>query len=509
MHMAACKPLSTDEGLTMTDAQTNLTDAAPDRPLPWLRIHRMPLRALGWRRLILGGRLSDTGRLPRYIAIFLMGASGLWAPIVGYLTTAPLQYSSHASLILPGSGASASVNLNDIGQASSYANSAFSNGSVSPTETYKRLLGADRILDAAAKTLDLDMKRLNAPRVTLVDQTSLMHIEVKSYSPEAAQRYGDALLAAFFTEIDALRADEIQTREDSGTGAMEDYTRSVEETRARISELQERSGLESIDQYRDQVAANDALKQRLRALAGEVENQGNKVRALETALDLPPNSAAVTLKLYADAQYLAMLDDVATQAAEFANIRSTYGSRHPVRVAAQSSFDDVQYAARARAMEVTGFSEEQLIGLDRAPEGQRASLLSDLVRENAQLAGLQRELETLTVQVADESRRLEGLARIAAELEDMQRDFAVAEAVFASAIARTESSKTDVYASYPLIQVLENPSLPDSPSSPRRTLALAAGIAATLMLIVGLTLAWIRKPIISRLLTEPNTPDAV
>ena len=84
----------------------------------------------------------------------------------------------------------------------------------------------------------------------------------------------------------------------------------------------------------------------------------------------------------------------------------------------------------------------------------------------------------------------------------------MAEAVFASAIARTESSKNDVYASYPLIQVLENPSLPDAPSSPRRKLAIAAGVAATLMLLIGLTLAWIRKPIVSRLLVAPKDQNA-
>jgi len=156
---------------------------------------------------------------------------------------------------------------------------------------------------------------------------------------------------------------------------------------------------------------------------------------------------------------------------------------------------------------VTGLSPDELQGLDRAPEGQRAALLSELVREDARRAGLARELATLSSQVAAESARLGALSAIAAELEDRQRDFAVAEAVFASAIARTESTKTDVYASYPLIQVLENPSLPEHPSSPRRKLSLAAGITATFLLLIGLGLAWVRKPLISRLLVAPSAQD--
>lgn len=472
----------------------------------WIEICRNPPQSLGWRRILVGGRLSDLGRLPRYLAVFLLGASALWAPIMGYLATAPERFSSHASLILPGSGASASVNLKDIGQASSYANSAFSNGSVSPTETYKRLIGADRILDATAEKLGLSRHALEQPRVTLVDQTSLIHIEVRSGSAEDAQRYGEALVAAFFNEVDQLRNDELQTRENSGVFAIEDYTRSVRATRAAITELQQRSGLANTSQYRDQLAALDDLRQDLNRLEGELGNQAEKVAALEAALNLPPNSAAITLKLYADMPYLALLEDVSAQATALAQAAASYGSRHPTRIKAQEAYDAARETALARAADVTGLDVTALKSLDRAPEGQRAALLGELVRENALRAGLDRQHETISKRIEAESARLSALAGLAAELEDRQRDFAVAEAVFASAIARSESTKTDTYASYPLIQVLENPSLADRPSSPRRKLAMAAGIAATFLLLVGLVMAWIRKPLITRLLKSPEQP---
>lgn len=470
----------------------------------WIAICRKPLLNIGWRRLLTGGRLSDLGRLPRYAAVFLLGASALWAPIMGYLATAPQKFSSYASLILPGSGASASVNLKDIGQASSYASSAFSNGSVSPTETYKRLIGADRILDTTAESLGLSRQALENPRVTLVDQTSLIHIEVKSGTAEEAQKYGEALIAAFFNEVDQLRNDELKTREDSGVLAIEDYTLSVRATRAAISELQQRSGLTNTSQYRDQIGALDDLKQELTSLEGELGNQVEMVASLEAALGLPPNSAASTLKLYADAPYLALLDDVSEHASVLAQAVASYGARHPTRIKAQQAYDAARETALARAAEVTDLDTISLQGLDRAPEGQRAALLSELVRENARRAGLERQHETISKRIDSESVRLSALAGMAAELEDRQRDFAVAEAVFASAIARTESTKTDTYASYPLIQVLENPSLPDRPSSPRRKLAIAAGIAATFMLLVGLAMVWIRKPLISRFLKTPD-----
>ena len=106
--------------------------------------------------------------------------------------------------------------------------------------------------------------------------------------------------------------------------------------------------------------------------------------------------------------------------------------------------------------------------------------------------------------------RRAALLEPATRLKDLQRDFAVAEAVFASAIARGQTSRSDRFASYPLVQVLEDPSLPEHPSSPRRKLAIAAGGAATIFLIIGLSLGWLRRPLIDRLLAErPATEHAV
>lgn len=467
-----------------------------------LRVVRRPVRDLSFARILSGGRVADFGRLPRYVALFALLASGLWAPIVGYLATTPERYSSHASLILPGSGASASVNLNNIGQASSYANSAFANGSISPTQTYKRLIGADRILKAAAESLGFEKERLPKPRITLVDQTSLIHIEVKGASPDEARAYGNALLAAFFEEIDALRADEIATRESSGLEAIEEYNKSVEDTRAAINALQEASGLNSAEQFRTRVNESDALGRKIRDLAAARDLQAHKVASLEETLGLRASTAAATLKIYADTTYLTLLDDLAVQSAKLAQARVAYGVQHPKRRAIQAEYDAIQEALFERASTVTGLKAQELSGLDRAPEGQRASLLGVLVREQAVLSGLVEQSQSLSREHEAETERLAQLAPIAAELEDKQRDFDVAEAVFASAIARSEATKTDVFASYPLVQVLENPSEPERPSSPNRKLSLAAGIAGTLMLIVAFVLAWVRRPIIDKVVSR-------
>ena len=473
--------------------------------MPFSTPQTAPTRGRWIRRAFMGGKLSDLGRLPRYIAFALLGCGLIWVPITGYLKTAPLSYKSYTSLILPGSGASASLNLNGIGQASSYANSAFASNAVSPTETYKRLLNADRILKAASMALGVEQSQLGRPRIQLVDQTSLIHVEITGGSPIEAQARGEAIIAAFFTELDALRSDEVSTREDSGLQAISDYRDSVARTRGNIANLQDTSGLLSVAQYDVLLDRHLTLEAQIQERTARLDDKVAAIVELENQLGLDVANAAATLKLFADGAYVAMLQEISKFEAELAEANAHYGVLHPKVQSARDSRDTALAAARRLGSAITGLNEEQMTQLDLAPQGVRADLLAQLIRMDAERAGAQEELATLHERIAASQADINAKATAAAELQDLERDFSVAEAVFASAIARAQSSKADVYASYPLVQVLENPSLPDRPSSPNRKLALVAGVAATMMLLLGLAMGWVRLALIGRLLNSPGS----
>ena len=74
--------------------------------------------------------------------------------------------------------------------------------------------------------------------------------------------------------------------------------------------------------------------------------------------------------------------------------------------------------------------------------------------------------------------------------------------MFSSALARLDTNKSDPFASYPLVQTLEAPSLPRGKAAPSPLIVILGALAASIVLIIGFLLLWLRQPIIRKLL--PN-----
>jgi uncharacterized protein involved in exopolysaccharide biosynthesis len=107
------------------------------------------------------------------------------------------------------------------------------------------------------------------------------------------------------------------------------------------------------------------------------------------------------------------------------------------------------------------------------------------------------DLQRSELQLEDQ---LKIFARESAVLDQLQRRFDLVEAIFTSAAARLEAGKADVFASYPVLQLLTEPSLPTKIDSPIPQLGLAAGLVGFIFLTSGVIVLWNRRRIIKVLL---------
>lgn len=461
------------------------------------RLRRLGLSELSFKRLSLGGRIGDSGRLPRYTLILAFAAAAIWVPVVAYLKLAPKRYTSEVSLILPGAGASTSINLSEIGQASSSANSAYSSSTLSPTVTYQSMLQSDQVRERAAAALGMDVSALPRPTVKLLDQTSLIDINLKAATPERARVQLRAMLDAFLIELDALRNDEITRREESTIGPVKVYRDDVESIRRKIGALQLESGLMSRDQYNTFIAANDVLSAKIDEQEAHVEDIERKVTSLAGTLGVTPEHAAATLLLRADPVFVEIAGTLSKDASTLAEVSQRLGPNHPRRALLQAQVNGARAQMLQRAHQLTPLSDIEISGeINTATDTARASLLSQLVATVADRDGQRASLASQRAALAAGEGKVRSLSNAAAQLDTLNSNYKVAEAVFASALARINTSKTDIFASYPMVQIAKAPTLADEPSSPSLIIALASGVAATFFLLVGLLLAWIRRPVI-------------
>lgn len=447
--------------------------------------------------------LPPLGRYRRYVMAIAPALLLVWGATGAFLLFAPTRYASETTLILPGSGVGGSLNLNEVGQATSVTSSAFSSTTLSPTENYKRLLMSHSTLSRAAAITGDDPADFPEPTIKLVDQTNLIELTVTGNSPEQAQARGEALRTAFLAILEELRADEAQEREAADQARIAELEAKVEETQAALLDFQGRTGLASLEQFNNRLGAIDALRDREReARAGGARDGAIRAR-LASVLDISPANVRRALRLKADPVFQSLLDryaEINTQATEAAG---TLGSAHATREELDAEAASLRREIVSRGGQISGLSEPALLAFaDISVSDGRERMFESLIGAEGMSAGSQALVTEIRRQIGDQAAQSEELATQAGELADLLREHRVAEAVFSSALARLDTNKADPFASYPLVQTFEAPSLPQAPSSPSLVLALLGAIVASFFILTGFALAWLRQPILAKLL--PN-----
>ncbi len=126
----------------------------------------------------------------------------------------------------------------------------------------------------------------------------------------------------------------------------------------------------------------------------------------------------------------------------------------------------------------------------------RADLFVQLVDLKAEQEGLFSKITLMKDQIKRLNNELTIFTQKKAILDNLDLDVQIAEAVFASTLTKIDLSKGDPFASFPMIQIIEQPTLPTEPSAPKPKLVLAGTIVGCLLVSTGLTILWWREPLV-------------
>ncbi len=460
--------------------------------------------AAWFRALAVEGSAMDRQTRRRvYLQVGALALICIWGPVIAFLTMAPVSYTSRWSLILPGAGAGAAVNLESIGQASAMAASPFTSNSVDPKVNYKSIASSAPVLAEAARQVGMDPNAFGKPEIKLVDQTALMQFRVSGDDGAQAQAKSRALYRALQEQVDRLREDEIRRREDAVRGTLRGFEEKLAQTQSDVVAFQARSEIVSVEQYRELTVALERLRQQQAERQAELEGLRGQLAALSGSFGLTPETVRIAMRLQQDEVFQALLRERSRHAALLSEQRAKWGRQHYELLATEARYAGLTDGIRQRVREVAPGSRLPLEEL--AVMGARATqeaTVRGVVELASRAAGLEAEVVVLEQQIAARAQRLEKGSTDAATLEDLTHKQQVAMAVFTTALARTDLGKSDIYASYPMIQMLAEPTAPSRPDLLGRMLAVAGGIAGSLFCLTGLWLLWIRKDLLRKILTN-------
>lgn len=422
--------------------------------------------------------------------------------VLGYLHKPPT-YSSDISMVLPGTGSSSNLNIADIGQVTSQTSTPFVSANVNPIVNYKEMLKSRTVIATAGKSMGLTPEAFDKPRVDLTEQTAILRVTMNGPSPEAAQQKALALYNAFQAELTRLRTDEALMRQESMKAVLFQYERNLDEARLRIANFQQRSIVIASTQLSHLTATQAALREKKMFAQAELTRSEHYVEQLSRDLGMSPALAGQAFALQSDSEFRGYLAELTASASQLSEFSSRWGENHPKVKAMRERYERSRFELVNRSRNILGIQTGELISaMDLQTSPTRSQLFSDLVNAYAQLKGLEAQLASLKKDEDTVEDKLRIFARESAELERLQNDYKLAEAIFASIVGKLESGKSDIFASYPVVQLLMSPSIPTNPSSPKRVIAIGAGSAGCFFITLAIIILWQRRYLIQLLLKK-------
>jgi uncharacterized protein involved in exopolysaccharide biosynthesis len=436
-----------------------------------------------------------------YLFLWLVANGTLWSVPIVYLKATSPTYTSEWKIVLSAAKSSTNVDVPGIGQAVTSSDSPFSSQSSDPRQNYKYLAETDEVLEIAANQLNMSVQKFGKARIKVLDNTTLMQFQIKGNTPQEAREKALALHEALEAKIDQLRKEEIAQQNRILKVVLNSAEHKLQTSQQRLSDYKARSRLSSTDQLRDISLNLEGLRRQRAETAAKLQEAQENFRQLSASLGLSPQQAVDALELQSNQLFQQYLADYSKATAAVVNLSAKYLPNHPAVIDKQKEKDVAQAALLQKARSLLGYSIspailEQLNLSSSSSSGtslERAALFQQLIALYAQQQGLEASAQELTRQTTQLESRLTSLSLQSSQLESLQRDVRIGEAVFSSTLTRLDLNKSNISASYPPILIFSKPNLPDKPSSPKSKFALLGAVMGSFFVTAGMTLLWLRK----------------
>jgi uncharacterized protein involved in exopolysaccharide biosynthesis len=330
----------------------------------------------------------------------------------------------------------------------------------------------------------------------------LLLLEVNARDPKMAEKKAWALYQALYKRLNVLRSQEQEERDKAVQQVLEDTRVKLTDAQNKLSSYKLQSGFNSSDQIKDLIGSMGNLQTELIDAIAQYRQTNDSLQQLASTLRLSPQNAADALVLQTDQEFQKTLIEYTDATTILTNLLPSRGINYPDVVEARQKQQASLKALLQRGQKLLGIPVEQLslerLILDNSNGSgvKRGDLFVQLVKTNADLKGLEGQITALKEQINNLKSELNTLTEQESIHDNLDRNLQIAQAVFASTLTKIDLSKGDPFASFPMIQIIEEPSLPTEPSAPKPKLVMAGAFVGSLFVSAGLTLLWWREPLL-------------
>lgn len=434
----------------------------------------------------------------RWMPYLLWGGlfnAAIWGVTLLYLVKTPPVYSSKWAISVNGGKLNTNVNLPGIGQASSSSELPYSSSS-DPKENYKFFLSTNEVLEAAAKQVNLPVSEFKKLRIKILNNTTLIQLEIEGETPEKAQKKAIALQKSLEARLDEFRAAEIAQQDKNIQPTLEPLQQKLLTAQQKLYEYKARSPLSLIEQLN---YASENLEE-LRRTHAEAVAQFEQIRARFTQFSanvgLSVTEVADALVLQSNSLFQQYLIDYTKAATELTELNGKYTPASPIWIQKKQTKDEAYAALMKQSQALLGKSVSpktlEQLSLNSNGYAERSKIYRDLINMEEQYRGLQANVASLTRQITQLEARKTILTKEKSKLDSLERDVKIADAVFSSNLTKLDLSKSINSPSYPPVVVITKPNLPDEPTSPKKKFAVLGAALGSIFTAAGIGLLVLR-----------------
>jgi len=427
-----------------------------------------------------------------------------WKPLLclnGFLLSAalgiaefyPKTWTASTQLILPDSTTNLDASLGTLGNLKD-SSIEFSN-TINPLNTQATIITSIDVLVSVWKSdpekslfhrIDSYKKLF---KVTPVDQSTTLRVEVKGDAPDVALHRASNLVSAYQQRLNELRRDEAVARVKFSRSELETAQRNLLQAQIPLFAFKTSSGLINSEQQTTGIVTTISTLTAARATAlAQAESNQTLIKTLSTRLGLTPEQAIVSLRLGEDKdyQFSRQLSQQITSAlvqtqARFRDSSPTVQSLKDLRqlVLAQISRDLAHDGAATPGVDTT---------VDSTSADGRAALIQRLILAESEVKMQLRQAAQLQTQIDRLSTTLRSIPANQARVQQLQRQYDIAEGVYKGLIAQVQQAKVSSFNSYPNVQLLEQPNVDPKPTSPKPLFIALGAIVASVFGSMALVL---------------------